>query len=137
FTLVEIMMVVLIISVLATLSIPVLQRVQRKTKTAAIMNDFRVFAAAFDTYAHETGGWPPDAAAGVLPPLMAGRLNTQAWTRTTPMGGKYNWEYNQLHFGITYKAAIAISPTASAPLTLDVAQLTDLEQTIDKGSFNW
>src|SRR5205823_1419032 len=56
FTLVEIMMVVLIISVLATLSIPVLQRVQRKTKTAAIMNDFRVFAAAFDTYAHETGG---------------------------------------------------------------------------------
>jgi type II secretory pathway pseudopilin PulG len=134
---VEIMMAVLIISVLATLSIPALQRVQRKTRTAAIVNDFRVFASAFDTYAHERGGWPPDAGAGVVPPLMAGRINAQAWTRTTPMGGKYNWEYNQSHFGTTYTAAISIAATASAPLPLDVPQLTDLEQTIDGGGVNW
>src|ERR1017187_1887982 len=49
FTLVELMVVVLIISVLATISVPALQRMQRKTKTATIVNDFRVFGAAFDT----------------------------------------------------------------------------------------
>ena len=125
------MVVVLIISVLATISVPALQRIQRRSKTTAIMNDFRVFGAAFDTYSQEMGGWPPDTAAGVLPPEMAQRINGGAWQRTTPMGGKYNWEFNQLHFGISYTAAITISATADAPLPLDVNQLLDLEHGID------
>src|SRR5581483_535915 len=136
FTLVEIMVVVLIISLLAMVAIPSLMRIQRRAKTTAIMNDFRVFAAAFSSYAQETGQWPPDTAAGVLPPLMAGRIKADAFTRTTPMGGKYNWEYNQTHFGVKYKAAISITATASAPLPLDVNQLTDLENHIDS-QFNW
>jgi type II secretory pathway pseudopilin PulG len=129
--LVEIMMVVLIISVLAMLSLPAFQRVRRKARTAAVANDFRVFGAAFDTYAHETGGWPPNSAAGVVPPLMAGRINAAAFTRTTPIGGKYNWEYNRTHVGVVYKAAISISGTAAAPLTFDLAQYTDIEKTFD------
>lgn len=136
FTLVEIMVVVVIISVLAMLAVPAVARIQRKAKSAAIINDFRVFAAAFATYAQENGTWPAEVAAGVLPPEMAGRINSQAWTRKTPMGGKYNWDYNQMHFGVRYAAAITISAAAGAPLTLDVAQLQDLERTIDS-SFNW
>ena len=131
FTLVEIMVVILVISVLATLAVPTVAKLQRRARTAAIANDFRVFAAAFDTYAHESGGWPADTAAGVLPPAMAGRITAAAFTRRTPMGGQYNWEYNQLHFGVRYTAAIAITGTASSPLPLDVDQLLDLERTID------
>lgn len=130
------MVVVVIISVLAMLAVPALARIQRKAKTAAIVNDFRVFAAAFATYAQENGSWPPETVAGVLPAQMSGRINAQAWTRKTPMGGQYNWDYNQTHFGVQYRAVITISGTASAPLTLDVAQLQDLEQSIDS-SFNW
>ena len=131
FTLVELMVVVLIISVLATISVPALQRIQRKTKSATIFNDFRVFGAAFDTYAQEFGSWPADTAAGVFPAGMDQRINQTEWLRKTPMGGQYNWEYNQNHFGVVYRAAISISTTASAPLPLDVPQLIDLEQTID------
>ena len=98
------------------------------------MNDFRVFAAAFDTYAQETGAWPAETAAGVLPPVMAGRLKSAAWLRTTPIGGKYNWENNQLHFGVRYRAAISIAAAAGAPLPLDVNQLVDLDNTIDDGN---
>jgi type II secretory pathway pseudopilin PulG len=131
------MIVVLIISVLAMLAVPAFARVKRRAKTAAIMNDFRVFAAAFETYAHEKGTWPAETAAGVCPPVMTSRLNVTAWERTTPMGGKYNWENNQNHFGSQIRAAIAISATGGAPLPLDVNQLLDLEQTIDSSSFNW
>jgi prepilin-type N-terminal cleavage/methylation domain-containing protein len=131
FTLVEIMVVILVISVLATLAVPAVAKIQRRARTTAIVNDFRVFAAAFDTYAHENGGWPADTAAGVLPAAMTGRINAAAFTRQTPMGGQYNWEYNQLHFGVRYTAAISIAGTAASPLPLDVNQLLDLERTID------
>ena len=131
FTLVELMIVVFIISVLATIAVPALQHIQRKAKTATIVNDFRVFGAAFDTYAQEMGGWPADTAAGVFPPEMNQRINQTAWLRTTPMGGKYNWEYNQTNFGIRYAAAITITAAPGAPLPLDVNQLLDLEYAID------
>ena len=137
FSLVEIMVVVLIISVLATIALPSFIRVQRRSRTAAIQNDFRTFAAAFDTYAQENGRWPAEAASAIIPTGMDQRLNVAAWQRKTPMGGKYDWEGNQLHFGTRYAASIAIKATAGAPLPLDVNQLTDLENVIDKGSFNW
>ena len=108
------MVLVLIISVLAMVSVPAFARIQRRAKTTAIVNDFRAFAAAFDTYAHENGGWPAESAAGVCPPAMTAHLNTVAWLRKTPMGGQYNWDYKQTHFGTQITAAIAISaPSAS------------------------
>jgi prepilin-type N-terminal cleavage/methylation domain-containing protein len=137
FTLVEIMVVVTIISILAMVSIPAFQRIQRRAKTTTVANDFRVFAGAFESYAAETGSFPADSAVGVVPPLMAGRINTANFTRVTPMGGKYNYEGNQLHFGVRYKAALTISTAPGATLVMDIPQLTDLENTIDKGSFNW
>jgi type II secretory pathway pseudopilin PulG len=133
--LVEVMVVVLIISLLVTIAVPGIARVKRRAKTAVLVGDFRTFAGAFDSYAQEFGTWPPETAAGVMPAGMAGRLNETAWLRVTPMGGKYNWENDQLHFGVRYRAAIAISATIDAPLPLDVVQLTDLETAIDDGNF--
>ena len=138
FTLVEMMVVVVIISVLAAVSVPALQKIQRKAKVTTISNDFRVFAAAFDTYAQETGTWPAEAAAGVFPAGMDQRINKTVWQRTTPMGGQYNWDYNQFNLFGTYKAAITISATAVAPLPLDVNMLYDLEHMIDSpNTLDW
>jgi type II secretory pathway pseudopilin PulG len=128
------MIVVFIISMLATLALPAVRRVRMRARSAAIANDFRTFAAAFDAYAQETGQWPADVAAGVMPAGMTDRLGSTAWQRQTPMGGRYNWEYNQLHFGVRYKAAISIAATAASPLPLDVNQLLDLERRLDDGN---
>ncbi len=137
FSLVEVMVLVLILSVLAMAAVPTLQRIQRRAKTTAVVGDFRTFAAAFDSYAHEMGGWPGEVAAGAIPPGMSQRLQTTAWLRRTPMGGKYNWDYRVNHFGTVITAAISIGSAVGVPYTLDVPQLTDLERTIDKGTFNW
>ncbi len=133
FTLVEILVVVVIISLLAMLAIPGLQMVQRRAKTSAIINDFRVFTTAFQTYAHEQGSFPADADAAVVPVGMETMLKADAWQRITPMGGHYNWENDQMHFGTRYKAAIAINATADAPMALDVNQLTNIDKAIDDG----
>jgi type II secretory pathway pseudopilin PulG len=125
------MVVVLIISVLAMLAVPGIARVKLRARTSVIVNDFRTFAAAFDSYAQENGAWPAEAAAGVVPTGMSDRLNETAWLRPTPMGGNYNWENNQLHFGVRNQAAIAISATAAAPLPLDTTQLYDIERNVD------
>jgi type II secretory pathway pseudopilin PulG len=125
------MVVVVIISILAAITVPALQRIQRKAKVTTVANDFRVFAAAFDTYAQETGTWPVEVAAGAFPAVMNQRIKSSAWLRKTPIGGQYNWEYNQFNLFGTYKAAIAISATPSAPLPLDVNILYDLEHMID------
>jgi prepilin-type N-terminal cleavage/methylation domain-containing protein len=134
FTLVEIMVVVLIISILCTAAVPAFGLLKSRARTTAIVNDFRVFAAAFDTYAHEAGNWPTDTAAGVVPPEMAGRIDSAAWSRKTPMGGQYNFENNQMHFGTRYRACIVISATAAAPLPLNVEALLDIDQAIDDGN---
>jgi prepilin-type N-terminal cleavage/methylation domain-containing protein len=133
FTLVEILVVVVIISLLAMVAIPGVKIVQRRAKSSAIVNDFRVFATAFETYAHEKGSFPAEADVGEIPVGMETYLKTDAWKRVTPMGGHYNWEKDQLHGG-PIKAAIAITGTADAPLPYDVNQLLDIDKAIDDGN---
>jgi prepilin-type N-terminal cleavage/methylation domain-containing protein len=133
FALVEIMMVVAIISLLAALAVPSLERIQTEARATVIVSDLRVFAAAFQAYAQETGDWPAEVKQGIVPAEMTGRLSESAWLRTTPMGGKYNWERNQLHRGVRYAAAISIKKTKKAPLPLDVNQLLDIDCKIDDG----
>ena len=68
FTLVELMVVILIISVLAMLAVPGISRIRLRAKTAVVVSDFRTFAGAFESYAQETGGWPRSARPESCPP---------------------------------------------------------------------
>jgi prepilin-type N-terminal cleavage/methylation domain-containing protein len=134
FSLVEVMVVILIISCLVTVGVPTILRQQQRARAAAVYSDFRTFASAFDTYAQEFGAYPAEASVGRVPSGMAGRFNRTAWLRQTPVGGLYNWENNRLHFGVRYRAAIAISATAAAPLRIDATQLNEIDQVMDDGN---
>ena len=69
FTLLELAVVVCIIGILAAVAIPELEKNFQNTRSSAVMNDLRVFAGAFQTYAQENGDWPPGGtAAGTVPP---------------------------------------------------------------------
>lgn len=134
FTLVEIMVVVTLISLIAMLSVPTMQKIRRKARATAIANDFRVFATAFSTYSQENGSWPAETAAGVTPTGMENYLRGGAWPRVTPMGGHYNWENSQLHQGgFRPRAAIAISSTSDSAVLVDASQLTAIDEAIDDG----
>jgi len=55
FTLVEIMIVVVIIGLLATMAIPAFQKIQQKSQDNIVLNNARQLAAAADQYFLETG----------------------------------------------------------------------------------
>ena len=127
------MVVVAIISVLASLAIPSAKRYQIASRASVVASDLRTFAAAFDAYAQEAGSFPPDAAPGQIPPEMADRLGKVGWERVTPLGGQYNWEGNQRHGGVRYRAAICISEGATTPLVVNEDMLVAIDKLIDDG----
>jgi len=55
FTLVEIMIVVVIIGLLATMAIPAFQKIKQKSQDNTVLNNARQLAAAADQYFLETG----------------------------------------------------------------------------------
>lgn len=139
-SLVELMTVVLIISILFMMAVPTYQRIQRKARATAIINDFRVFGAVFQAYAHERGTWPAEAAAGVVPTgVTAQDLQLDTWTKPTPIGGKFDWEYDQAHPGGTspgghWRAALTINATGDSSLLVDADLYEMIDEALDDGN---
>jgi type II secretory pathway pseudopilin PulG len=131
------MVTVTILSMLILVAVPAYQKIQRKARTAAIVTDLRVFATAFQAHAHDAGSWPPETPAGVVPAGMTGdELKADVWLRPTPIGGNFDWENNQLYYGIHYRAIIAITDTPAAPMLVDLDQLLDIDRAIDDGDLS-
>jgi prepilin-type N-terminal cleavage/methylation domain-containing protein len=139
FSLVELMIAVLIISMLFVMAVPTYQRIQRKARATTVINDFRVFGAAFQAYAHERGSWPAEASAGVVPTgISVQDIKTTVWALKTPMGGKFDWENNQVHPGGTspggkWHSALAITGTSDAPLIIDADLMQEIDEALDDG----
>ncbi len=142
FSLVELMIALLILSLLFFMAVPTYQRYQRKARATRIANDFKVFGAAFQTYAHEKGSWPSEALPGVVPTGFTSQdIQTETWAKATPMGGKFDWENNQIHPGGTspggkWRAALAITGTTDAPLIIDADLMQEIDMTLDDGDLD-
>ncbi|HEX2860008.1 MAG TPA: type II secretion system protein [Lacunisphaera sp.] len=140
FSLVELMIAVLIISLLFFMAVPTYQRIQRKARATTVVNDFRVFGAAFQAYAHEKGSWPAEVPPGVVPDGVSKQdIQTEVWSKPTSMGGKFDWENNQAHPGGTgpggrWRAALAITGTSDAPLLLDADLMEEIDEALDDGN---
>lgn len=133
--LIELLVVVTILSFLMMLALPSYQRIQRKTRASTVVNDFRVFTAVFQAYAHETGTWPAEAAAGVVPTgITSLDLQTDVWEHATPIGGKFDWENNQTHSGTKYRAALVLTATTEAPMIIDLDLFQELDVALDDGN---
>ena len=132
---VELMVVITIISMLMTVVAPSYVSIQRKARAAAMVNDFRVFSSVFLSHAHEVGSWPAETPPGVVPSeIKSTELRGDAWTRVTAIGGKFDWEYNQIHNGTRYRAAIAISDAVGAPLLIDLDMFQEMDKALDDGN---
>lgn len=128
FTLVEIMVVVVIIGLLAAIALPGFARVRRRAQASRYANDFKQFAAAFQRYNLEHGGWPPAQSSPGAPTVeMTGYLPA-SWSDASPMGGGYTWS------GDTGRIRLTGSEATDEVMQLVDAALDDGDLTT--GDFN-
>ena len=96
FTLLEIMLVVLTIGLLAAIALPSFRKARNTAQLTSLANNIKVFGDAFDLYAMEHRGYPPDSHMPLpyhLPnTVIEEYLDTVKWSAETPVGGYYNWE---------------------------------------------
>jgi len=127
FTLVEVMIVACIIALLAVIAIPNFIHAREKSRNAAFISDTRTACTAFQMFALENRGYPPNAGAGVIPTGMAPYLGHFPWIQGTPLGGRWNWDNNL--YG--YRAGVGVGdPRASDE------QLVDIDAQLDNGNLN-
>ena len=67
FTLVELLLVVVIVSILAGLAIPNYRNVVNKARAADLLGRIDVVEHAVQSYLGDNNGWPSESAAGVVP----------------------------------------------------------------------
>lgn len=105
FSLLELMIVVAIIGVLASIAIPSYQNYQQRARMSELAQQFGQMKNILAIYAQETGSYPDDT--HVIPP--SGVTMPDYWSRTTVLGGNFNWEGpdNYAYAGIAILGATA------------------------------
>ena len=110
FTLVEIMIVVAIIGLLAALALPSFQKARINTQNTAFKNDLRIIDAAINQYIIDKKGYPADVNQAIMPPELAPYLKSIDWSKPTPIGGYWDYDYN---WGMT--CGIGVYGTSKTP----------------------
>ncbi len=127
FTLVEIMIVVVILGLLASLALPAYQKVRRKAQNATFIGEMRTFAGAAETYMLETGSYLEDSGSGAVPSGFGDYISVGKWTNGTPLGGVWDMELDS--FGI--KAGFGVhGPIAPKE------QLEEVDEDFDDGDLS-
>ena len=134
FSLFEVAFATLIIALLALASRAAIARINTRANATAYWNDCRVFAEAFNRYAQERGSFPADqTVTGTLPPGMSDYLRQTNWLRTTPLGGRYEWDNKDAKnsLGVIFNGAIKVT---SCRWSLD--NLSQLDRWFDDGNLS-
>lgn len=133
FTLVEIMVVVVIIGLLAAIGMPTFRQVTMRSKATALINDIRQFTTALQTFSHQNGRWPADGLPGEIPAEMSDAISV-VFTKPTPIGGQYDWDYDVSPGGIPARAAITVLTANGFTMTNDLGLVELIDSMMDDGN---
>jgi prepilin-type N-terminal cleavage/methylation domain-containing protein len=132
FTLVEIMVVVVIIGLLAAIGMPTFRQVTMRSKATALINDVRQFTTALQTFNHQNGRWPAETPPGEIPAEMLDAISP-VFTKPTPIGGQYDWDFDVSPGGIPAKAAVTVLTANGFTMTNDLGLVELIDSMMDDG----
>jgi len=128
FTLVEILIVVVILGILASIVILLVGTPQKESAQAAFITDLKSFSQSAILYHAKTGDFLEDASSGVLPAGFEDYVNPNSWTNPTPVGGV--WDTEKDSYGI--KSALGVHFNGVSQ-TEDDAYMIDVDSQFDDG----
>ncbi len=99
FTLIEILIVVVILGILASIVIIGIRAANEEAQNTVFGSNVKAFAIACERFWLDTGAYPEDASSGVLPTGFDDYVIEANWTGGTPLGGVWDTELNSM--GIT------------------------------------
>lgn len=124
FTLIEILIVVIILGILASIIIPQFARASGDSSNATFVHDIKLMARLISVQQHQTGAWPAEQSAGTFPPEMLGKIDPGDWAKATPIGGK--WDYDANVFGLVAGISVELPDRT-------IAQMSEIDRMIDDG----
>jgi type II secretory pathway pseudopilin PulG len=122
------MVVVAVIGLLCAIVLPAFAKARRSTQNNAAVNDLRISTSAFEQVAMIRGTYPPDTTPSVMPQGMSEHLAKMDWRGTTPVGGKWDWDYMQ--FGNKIGVSIYFGNNSQDE------RMLELDRIIDDGDLN-
>ena len=130
FTLVEIMIVVAIIALLASIAIPNLLRARITANESAAQATLRTISVAIETYAAANSGVYPDAESKLLPASLGGTADppylNKAYNGVTESGYKYAYTLTTTNYTVTARPInCTTSGTKSFQVTTGGVLFTD------------
>lgn len=127
FTLVEIMIVIMIIGLLASLAFPGFDSARRNAQNAKLVNDFRIYGGAVSMFSIANGEYPADSSSGVVPPGFEDYISVGTWNNGPSIGGVWDMELDS--YGI-------ISAVGVHRFTVSLDQLVQLDEQYDDGDLS-
>ncbi len=128
FTLIELMIVMLILGILASLVIARVQVATDDASRATFLTNIRAFVEAAQRYRLATNEYLPETESGVVPVGFETYIKPEGWVRRTPIGGRWDVEFNT--FGVTSALGIHFTGPGQQP---DDAYMQEIDAAMDDG----
>jgi len=128
FTLIELMFVIVILGVLASIVLGQFRDMTGDAGRSAFMTSGRIFTEAAMRFQLDTGDYPEDAASGVLPLGFGDYVQANRFEGGTPLGGVWDSEYDS--FGIISAIGVHFDGTGD---TKDDAFMLEIDLAMDDG----
>lgn len=131
FTLIEAMIAASLVVLIVAILIPAVNMAKSSRENAQAARKLRTAVQAFELYAAEAGGYPPDVGPGVIPPEVESYyfpyFKISWWEDVTELGGSWDWDVG--YHGFNFSVSICV-PTKSQE------QMTDFDRLIDDGNLS-
>lgn len=130
FTLVEVLIVLIILAIVASVLIAMLNTRTNDARDTAFVSALRTYASLFRIQQVRSEAWPPDVAEAVIPTGMDQLLDDN-WVKPTPIGGRWDWDHQQ--FGIVAGISVHLPDRTDAQMQVIDKSIDD--GNLDTGSF--
>jgi type IV pilus assembly protein PilA len=130
FTLVEIIIVVVILAILATIVIAQLRNLDEGAEHSVFVTNLKSFAGAAALYRAQTGDLVVDGSSGQVPSGFEDYIDTVEWTAGTPIGGVWDTEANSLGF----QSLVGVHFNSGSPKSDEY--MTKVDALLDDGDLN-